>query len=324
MGLVTVQFECVDQDVPANPVGSAVIRIFDDTDTYVTSMTSDAVTGIASGTLDGAAAPTPNVYYIRPYYFGAEVDTPQRIEVYDPPAGAPTGTNDFKVTFDPHAAEAPADARLCRLSGFVRRIDGTPAAGLSEDYNHQSLRPLRGHVLRFTSMMDPLVVDGNGAFASPVYAEADREGLIEVDLFREGTYSVFVEDIHPNCVQEAHRVIHVPDRSTANLMDILFPTVSDVTWNPAGPWAVAVGGELDVQPTVTASDYRVLTGTATADVVYTVADTSIAALAYKDDYTLTIRGVASGTTELQVTRGDSSIVRIPGDITGGTVVITVT
>jgi hypothetical protein len=328
MGLVTVNFECVDQEIVPNPVTNAVVRVYETDDTFVTELISDAVTGIASGLLDGQAAPTPHAYNIRLYKFGSPaVDNPQRVEVYDPPGGAPvTGTNDFKIRFDPHAAVAPADPRLCRLSGHFRRVDGNPASGLGTLSNNTApvSGPTRGHVLRITSLMDPLIVDGNGAFSSPVYCYADDDGLVEVDLFREGTYSVIVEDIHPGCIQEAHRIIHVPDRSTANLLDVLFPVVLDVSWNPAGPWSVAVGGELDVVPTLTASDYRVLEGIATYDVEYTVDDTSIATVTTKDDSTLTVVGVASGSTTLRVTRRDESVVRVPGDISGGAVVITVT
>jgi hypothetical protein len=328
MGLVTVNFQCIDQEIVPNPVTSAVVRVYETNDTFVTELISDPITGIASGLLDGTAAPNPHAYIIRLYKFGSPaVDNPQRVEIYDPPAGAPvTGTNDFKIRFDPHAAVAPADPRLCRLSGYFRRVDGNPASGLGTLSNVSApvSGPTRGHVIRITSLMNPLIVDGAGSFSSPVYCYADDDGLVEVDLFREGTYSVIVEDIHPSCIQEAHRVIHVPDRSTANLLDVLFPVVTDVSWNPAGPWSVVVGGELDVVPTITASDYRVLEGIATYDVEYTVDDISVATVTPVDDTTIKVMGVASGSTTLRVSRKDESIVRVPGDITGGTVVITVT
>jgi hypothetical protein len=323
MGLVTVNFECVDEEITPNPVGTVVIRVFETDDTFVTSFTSNAVTGIATGSLDGSASPNPHLYNIRIYKYGHTVDNPQQISIYDPPAGAPTGTNDFKITLDPHAAQAPADARLCRLSGYFRNIDGTPANGRSTT-GPTIEQKQRGHILRFTSLMDPLIVDQQGTFSSPVYAEADTDGLIEVDLFREGKYSVAVEDIHPGCIQESHKIIYVPDRSTANLLDILFPVVIQVDWSPAGPWAVSVGGSLDVTPTVTATDYRVISGIAQGDVEYTVDDTTIATVGASDESTLSIQGVSSGSTQLRVSRRDSTIVRIPGDITGGVVDITVT
>ena len=322
MGLVTVNFECVDQEIVPNPVTSAVVRVYETDDTFVTELISDPVTGIASGLLDGLAAPNPHAYNIRLYKFGSPaVDNPQRVAVYDPPAGAPvTGTNDFKIHFDPHASQAPADPRLCRCSGHFRFIDGNPARGLVEPYREPRHR---GHVIRITSLMNPLIVDGDGAFSSPVYVYADRDGWAEVDLFRNGIYSAFVEDVHPGCIQEAHRVIHVPDRSTTNLLDLLFPVAITVGWNPAGPWRVAVGGDLDLQPTVTSSDHRVLEGVATDDVTYAVDDLSIATVVVKGTSTLTITGVASGTTDLRVSRRDESIVRIPGIISGGVVAITV-
>jgi hypothetical protein len=111
VGLVTVNFECVDQEITPNPVGSVVIRVFETNDTYVTSFTSNPVTGIATGSLDGDASPNPHAYNIRIYKYGHDVTNPQAIEIYDPPAGSPTGTNDFTLTLDPHAAQAPADAR---------------------------------------------------------------------------------------------------------------------------------------------------------------------------------------------------------------------
>lgn len=309
MGNVTVNFECVDEEIVPNPVGSVVVRVYETDDTFVTELISNAVTGIASGLLDGQASPNPHEYNIRIFKYGNTVDTPQSIEIYDPPGGAPvTGTNDFKITLDPHKAQAPADPRLCRLSGYLRRGDGTPSGR---------------HVIRFAPHFNPLIVDDQGAFGTPVYREADDEGLIEVDLFREGVYVAFVEDIHPGCLQEAARLIHVPDRSTAELMNVLFPVVTWVEWDPVGPWAVATGGELVVTPTVHASDYRVLEGLAVGDVEYAVDDRSIA-LVKQGVSTLTVEGVSSGTTKLRVSRTDESIVRVPGDITGGVVDITVT
>ena len=309
MGLVTVNFECVDQELPPNPVGSVVVRVYETNDTFVTELISDPVTGIASGLLDGAAAPTPHDYNIRVYKYGNTVDTPQAISIYDPPAGAPiTGTNDFKITLDPNKAQAPADPALCRLSGYIRMGDGQPAAG---------------QVIRFAPMFDPLIIDDVGVFATPVYREADDEGCIEVDLFRGGVYAAFVEDIHPNCIQEAYRKIYVPDRSTAELLNVLFPVVTLVEWNPVGPWSVAVGGTLTVTPTVTASDYRVLEGLAEGDVEYAVDDRSIAQVSMNSS-TLTLEGISSGTTKLRVSRRDESISRVPASITGGVVDITVT
>jgi hypothetical protein len=49
MGLVTVNFECVDEEVTPNPVGSVVIRVFETNDTFVTSFTGDPVTGAGAG-----------------------------------------------------------------------------------------------------------------------------------------------------------------------------------------------------------------------------------------------------------------------------------
>jgi len=309
MGLVTVNFQCVDEELPPNPVGSVVIRVYETDDTFVTELVADPVTGIASGLLDGQPAPIPHEFNIRIYKYGNTVDTPQSIEVYDPPAGAPiTGTNDFKIALDPHKAQAPADPRLCRLHGFIRLGDGNPS---------------RRHVLRFAPKFDPLIVDDQGVFGTPAYVESDDDGRIEVDLFRDGKYAVFVEDIHPNCIQEACRLIHVPDRSTAELMNVLFPVVSLVEWNPPGPWTVAAGGELAVTPTVYASDYRVLEGLADGDVEYTTDDREVA-IVKKGSSDLTVEGVSSGTTKLRVSRRDESIVRLPGDITGGVVDITVT
>lgn len=322
MGLVTVNFECVDQELPPGGVPGVVVRVYETDDSYVNEFVAGP-TGIATGLLNGEASPSPHAYNIRIYKYGHSVTNPQAIEIYDPPAGSPTGTNDFTLTLDPHAAQAPADARLCRCSGYFRRIDGVPAGG-PVNRNAATGGFLRNQVLRFTSLMDPLIVDQIGAFGSPVYAEADDNGLIEIDLYRDGKYSVIVEDVHPGCLQEAHRIIHVPDRSTANLLDILFPVVVEIAWSPSGPWNLAVSGELDVTPTITASDYRVLTGIAADDVEYAVDDPTIASVASKDDSTLTITGVASGTTQLSITRRDDSIVRVPGTITGGVVTINVT
>jgi hypothetical protein len=304
MALETVLISLVDDQVVPAPVDDVVVRVYDDTGTnLITSGTTGVpLEGAVEFTLDGDDPPT--VYQLRFHVNGGSINSPQLIEVYSPPANAPTGANNFEVEASMFTLPVATNPRLCRASGYVWGPDG---------------RLRRGVDIDLVPCFRPLVVDGYGILGERVSTRSDADGFVSVDLLRDGIYLAIIES-HENVT----RNVYVPDRSSVNIFHLLFPLITSVEYDPAGPFALNVGDQLVVTPTVKLTDFRELTGTADADVTYAVDDATIASVSYNDT-TLTITGHAAGVTTLRVSRRDNSIVYIPDPgIDGGEITITVT
>ncbi|MFW9801210.1 MAG: Ig-like domain-containing protein [Candidatus Thorarchaeota archaeon] len=296
MASETVQIFVVDQQTPTPaPIENVLVRIFNAAgDTFITQNYTDAL-GVADFTLDGNDP--PNEYQIRLSKTGIAFDgslgddskSPQLIEIYSPAASSPSGTNDFTVKGETFIRPVATDPYLCRASGFFRSSDGQPYPNLD---------------VIFTPRFKPAIVDGNSVMWGPINTRTDENGYLEIDLFRSGEYSVLLESL-----EDCPRLIVVPDASSINIVDLLFPVVAQVTFNPSS-LAIIVGEEADVIPTVTASDQQVLEGTALADVEYTISDNSVATLSIQNDK-LVITGASAGTAQVDVARLDESIVIIP-------------
>ena len=87
------------------------------------------------------------------------------------------------------------------------------------------------------------------------------------------------------------------------------PVVEQVTFDQAS-LALSVGETADVVPTVVASNQQVLEGAAGGDVEYTVLDPTVASVSVQDDKVV-ITALAAGSTQLDVSRRDESIVVVP-------------
>jgi len=147
-----------------------------------------------------------------------------------------------------------------------------------------------------------------------VNIKSDKRGYFQVDLLRKGMYLATVES-HENVT----RTVVVPDRSSINIMYLLFPIIVDITFNLFSPTiGVVVGGIVTLTPVITATDYRTLLGTAPEDLFYSVDDPSIASVVVGQN-TIVINGISAGTTSLRVTRKDRSIVYIPDPAFNGAV-----
>lgn len=293
---VTVRVFVVDEQIPTpSPIENVLVRVFDSTGVvFITQDLTDA-NGIADFTLDGDDPPVD--YQVRLSKTGVAFDgllgddskSPQLISVYDPPGSAPSGTNDFHVKGQTYHRPAATNPRLCRASGFFKRGDGQPYPWLD---------------LMFVPTFKPTIVDGDGVIASTVTGRTDADGYFEIDLYRNGIYHVTMEGL-----EDVPREVVVPDLSSINIIDLLFPVVAKVEFDVPSV-SLAVGEFAEVFPTITASDGHVLEGAAVADVLYAIADTVVASVQAKTDR-LVIQGAAAGSTELNVERADTSIVLIP-------------
>lgn len=305
MALETVQVRVLTDDITPQPVPGAVVRVFDATGaTFITEATTDSL-GWANFTLPGTAAPSPTVYQLRFYLVGGSIKSPQNIEVYSPPGDSPTGTNDFGVEAHLRTLPEATDPRLCRVSGVILGPDGRPRPGID---------------IHFISQFDPLISPPDTVLGERVAARSQRDGSIVVDLWRGACYLATVES-HENLQRE----VEVPDRPAMDIGDLLFPTVVRIDYlpAPAPDFTISVAGTLDITPSATASDFRVLPGNAAEDVTYTTDDPLIATVDIADGTIIRLRGISIGTTQLRATRRDTSIRRIPDTIDGSPVTINV-
>jgi len=304
MAIETVSILVQDDQVVPAPVDGVTVLVYDELGTtLITSALTGTVTpGTVDFSLNGDVLPI--AYQLRFFINGGAIVSPQQIEVYSPPAGSSTGMNNFVITASLFTLPVATDPRLCRASGYVRGPNGLPRKGID---------------IHWIPCFNPLVVDGIGILGERVATRTDKNGYIQIDLYRDGFYQASVES-HEN----VQRKVLVPDRSSININNLLFPIVTSVSYSPAAPFSVAAGAELEVTATVTASDFRVLAGAGDGDVLYSTDDPSIAGVAIRGDKVY-VQGSSPGTTTLRVSRLDESIVYIPDPgINGGAVAITVT
>lgn len=310
MPLETVDILIESDDITPVPIDGVVVRVYDATGTtLITSGTTSAgpvpPLGHVEFTLNGEPAPTPDAYQLRFFFLGASIVSPQMIEVYSPPAGSPTGTNNFSVTATLLTEPVATDPLLCRASGFIRDPSGRPKKGLD---------------IGFIQLFNPLVAGGQSVLGERIEVRTNKDGYVELDLFRLGCYQATVES-HENI----QRRVVVPDRASININHLLFPIVVEVVYDVLGPYALNVGDELVLTPTVTASNFQILTDGAFQDVLYSAGDDTIISVTTQNTDEVVIRALAPGTTTIEATRADSTIVYVPDPgITGGSVSVTVT
>jgi hypothetical protein len=305
-----------------------LVRAYTLAGVFVTQQYSSMVgpDAVAEITLDGDTVPIG--YTVRFSKNGVAFDgllgndskSPQSVLIYSPAAGSPTGTNNFDIQGQTFTRPVATNPRLCRASGFFKDLSGRVLPGLD---------------IKFINDFMPAVVDGDAILGEALAGRTDKDGYMQLDMYRFGKYWAWVDSIHTIKDTPAgtagtdaigfNRLICVPDQSSVNLVDLLFPIVSTVAFTPSGPVSVAVDATTNLTVVVTASDGRVLTGYADGDVCYTIADPLIAGVRLEDGGIIQIVGLSPGVTTLTVTRKDQTIVNIPNTpISGQPITITVT
>lgn len=291
-GYESVDVYVLDDTSLHDPVEGMLVRVFDSTGTtFHTQDTTDSE-GHVGFTL------WTQEYTLRFYKFGAQVTQPQIIDVLD------GGSNSFNAYATIFVHPVANDPRLCRCTGYFRDITGAARPWVD---------------MHFIGQFDPILLEGAAVLGERRSIRSDKDGYACIDLIRGACYLVTLEGL-----EDSQRSVSVPDLPSANLPDLLFPVVQEVSFDVAVPWSVAAGSTLVVTPTVVASNGVPLTGTAMEDVQWSSSDDSVLSVAV-DNTTLTLRGISAGSAELQAVRRDQSIIRIPAsDILGVPVEVTVT
>lgn len=293
MAIEIVDVLVKDVAVPFAPVSGVVVRVYDSTGTtLITSGTTDG-TGHVQFMLDGGTSFIR--YQLRTYKQGIAIPQPQYADVYSPPAGSPTGANNFQLNATVFALPQAVDPALCRLSGYIKDPAG---------------RARRGIDIHFIDRFKPLIVgEGDsavGVLGERVAVRTDKNGYVQIDLYRNGCYRGIIES-HEN----VGRDIFVPDLPAANINLVLFPRVYGVTFTPAPPWTLAVGTQLVVMVQTQLTSGYVINGTAPDDLDYSQPDGNPAVALQVLDDRLVLRGLTTGGSTLFVKRRDASLAYSP-------------
>lgn len=296
MSIETVRVFLVNDNVGNSPVEGVLVRVFNSAGSALITQTSTDAQGIADFSLECPAA-----YKVR--FFKERFFVSQPVAMVT--ASPFTASNAFIVVGHVYAPPEAVHPRMCRCSGFFRNVNNSPAASVD---------------VHLIAKFNPLLLEGNAMLTERLRGRTDETGYLEVDLVRCGQYDVTVEGMEDHL-----RTVSVPDAPSANLPDLLFPVVDRITFSPAGPWSIGVGqgSEVVITPSIYTSDGRLLEGTSIEDVLWSTETPGIAAV-IPSATTLTLRGIAPGSTSLLATRLDQSIVRIPATpIAGVPVTVTV-
>lgn len=202
----------------------AIVRVFSqDGETFVTQGQTDASGEVVFELSDSTT------YWVR--FFKPEYAFPTRLLV-EVDSSESSNTFDVEGTY---LLEHPPSANpyLCRASGYVRGADWSPKAGVG---------------MTFMLTGKPRIVAGQVMVASDVIARSDKEGWIEVELVRNGSYDVLVPDLG----DEPPIRVQVPDRESVSITELLWPYVAELTYTPSSV-EVAVGESVDVRLTATLS-----------------------------------------------------------------------
>lgn len=292
MSFEPVDFTVRDSTPGANPVEGVLVKVYNAAGSlFFTQGTTN------SGGNVGFLLETQS-YSARFYKYQVGFIQPQLFDVLP-------GSNEFDITADVFELPLATDPRFCKASGFFRSVTGAPHRGLD---------------IHIESLFDPILLDDAGIVDCKDILRSDENGYVCVDLIRGAEYQVVME-----CMEDCPRTIRVPDQASVNFPDLVFPIVESASFSPDGPWTVAVGAELEVTPTVIASDGRPLEpATANLDVIWASSDPDVLSVAVSGDV-LTLRGVSAGSAQLTAERRDQSIIRIPNTpILGQPVAVTVT
>lgn len=148
--------------------------------------------------------------------------------------------NSASISGSALTGSASTDPSLCRVSGYLRGLDGVA---------------LRGWGLTVRNVYNPIGQVSNTVFSSEYKTfRTDATGLVEFDLVRG--MSVDVELPNRMTDHVLHRV--VPDLAQVDLVDFLFPYVVSIAFESPDPESVAIGDSLVLELSATLSDGTVV------------------------------------------------------------------
>lgn len=235
--------------------------------------TSDAL-GIAGFSVPGGE------YEVRAFKMGVLFSV-ARIQVTE------SGTYDLSGTL---MVFPPAtDPRVCRCTGRFLTFENRPIADMLV-YVTQA---------RDLKQKTPKLVDGNHVTPAKMEFRTDKNGYVTMDLYRTGEFLI-------TFAGEEDEVwnFKVPDRPSANLLDLMYPYPLSFEWSEDAV-SVGVNQTTEVQVDVVFSDGIVRPADVPSCFLIEVVDGAIADATYSGTTgILSIKGSAAGVTEITATLKD--------------------
>ena len=214
-----------DDQVTPNPIAGAVVRLFDETDFFLTQLTTPS-TGELDVVLPGA--PTPGLPYI------VRIFPPSG---YSPPSGVLTRTinvidptttpNEFNLVVTKPMVPVTGDPLLCRLTGYVSNSSRVPSRNFELIFRPREGFP--GNILSGLPFSGAPTILGSTILEGEVRVKPDRNGYLDFCLPRSSVFDVFVSSIRDYNISPMASV-WIPNLAGIGIQDVLFPYVTSVTY----------------------------------------------------------------------------------------------
>jgi hypothetical protein len=286
-----VDIVVVDDSLVPLPVENVVVSFYDpDTLDLVTTATTDG-DGEASVSLPDAT------YEVRSFKRGYAIPVSQIV------VDENADTNVFDtVAENLTALPVATDPRLCRCTGVFVNYENRPTPGVT---------------FRVMAKADPLgqtpkTVDSRLVFSSEMAFQTDAEGKVSLDLIRGGEFYVTFSG-----EDDTTWLMVVPDRSSANLIDLIFPATVSLDWDqddaPSNAVALAVGEFATVHMSLLFTDFRQRTEELTKWIQLSNSnDTTIRMGFSNDGSAVLIEALEAGTAEITAELLDDLLpIRVP-------------
>lgn len=156
----------------------------------------------------------------------------QNYTVVSPQSFTVTGdpNNDvFLITVELPTKPTATNPKLCRCSGYFLDLNGAPMKGVS---------------IAITGRVRPTLLGDDLVASDRLQILTNGSGYGTSDLIRKGIYSATVEGYDDLALS-----FRVPDTSSANLPDVLFPYITAVQFSP-GASSIVHGATVDITTTV--------------------------------------------------------------------------
>lgn len=283
---VPVNIYAVDSTPQASAVSGVAVGIYDPATLVQVAYGLTDSNGMAPfflpGSLDGQS------YEARFFKIGFLFTNPQLISIYEPEAL--TTPNGFQtVASQVGVFGAPLDPRVCRCAGRF--------------LNYQN-QPVVNALVRVAQDADllkktPKIVDSNAIAPSVLETNTDQNGFVVLDLLRMGEFFITFagED-------DALWNFKVPDRPTANLIDLIHPYPISLTWGLVGTSFTISVTQLTLIPvSVLFSDYVTRTNELQKIIQFMNSDASVIDLVFlsrESKIGITGRAPGSATVSVQV------------------------
>ncbi len=190
-------------------------------------------------------------------------------------------SNAITLTGTRITSSTPSDPSMCRVSGYIRDIQGTALAG---------------EKLRVRHVYDPVAIGSDTLVLQEQQdVQANSSGLVSFDLYQGATVQIEL----PNRVGDLVRECVVPSQESIDLIALLFPYIVSVAFDDGSSKDVGAGERFTLALTATLSDGTEVSVGAAAS--YSIEDEDVVQSTVGSYF----QGVAAGVTTVEVTDIDT-------------------